>query len=191
MIRTVTLTLGLLFTSLSLSIAQISVVIDPPPISTILDNFNDGIDTTTAFANASSAGEAGGVASVSVAADVPDPQFQVPTPGDPFDISVHPFLRLSSRGTVGVGAQVFPLPPSGVTVVDFNTETNFAESAMTFVADPPGASGDGLRIDPIPNGGAATDTFDYDYIILDKFQTHRQPSGQRSHQHPDRNDQWK
>ena len=171
MIRTVTVALGLLFTSLSLSIAQISVVIDPPPISTILDNFNDGIDTTTAFANTSSAGEAGGVASVSVAADVPDPQFQVPTPGDPFDISVHPFLRLSSRGTVGVGAQVFPLPPSGVTVVDFNTETNFAESAMTFVADPPGASGDGLRIDPIPNGGAATDTFDYDYIILDKFQT--------------------
>jgi hypothetical protein len=171
MIRTVTLALGLLFTSLSLSIAQISVVIDPPPISTFLDKFNDGIDTTTAFANASSAGEAGGVASVSVAADAPDPQFQVPTPGDPFDISVHPFFRLSSRGTVGVAAQVFPLPPSGATVVGFNTETNFAESAMTFVTDPPGASGDGLRIDPIPNGGVATDTFDYDYIILDKFQT--------------------
>jgi hypothetical protein len=55
--------------------------------------------------------------------------------------------------------------------VGFNTGTNFAESVMTFVADPPGANGEGLRIDPIPNGGAATETFDYDYIILDKFQT--------------------
>ncbi len=170
-IRTTTLTLSLISALSSFSVAQISVVIDPPPVSTILENFNDGIDTTTAFSNASSAGEAGGVISVAVAADAPDPQFQVPTPGDPFDIVGHPFFRLSSRGTVGAAAQVFPLPPSGVTVVGFNTGTNFAESPMTFVADPPGASGTGLRIDPIPNGGAATDTFEYDYIILDKFQT--------------------
>ncbi len=170
-IRIVALTLGFLFALPSLSVAQISGVIDPPPVSTILENFNDGIDTTTTFANASSAGEAGGVASIAVAADAPDPQFQVPTPGDPFDIAVHPFFRLSSRGTVGAAAQVFPLPPSGATVVGFDTGTNFAESTMTFVTDAPGANGDGLRIDPIPNGGAAVETFDYDYIILDKFQT--------------------
>lgn len=144
-IRTTTLTLSLISALSSFSVAQISVVIDPPPVSTILENFNDGIDTTTAFSNASSAGEAGGVISVAVAADAPDPQFQVPTPGDPFDIVGHPFFRLSSRGTVGAAAQVFPLPPSGVTVVGFNTGTNFAESPMTFVADPPGASGTGLR----------------------------------------------
>ena len=171
MIRTAALTLGFLLAPLSSTFAQISVVVDPPPVSTVLENFNDGVDTTTAFANASSAGETGGVASVAVAAGAPDPQFQVPTPGNPFDIATYPFLRLSSRGTVGAAAQVFPLPASGVTVLGFNTGTNFAESPMTFVTDPPGASGDGLRIDPIANGGGAVDTFDYDYIILDKFQT--------------------
>lgn len=170
-IRTAVHTVGFLLASLSSTSAQISLVVDPPPVSTVLEDFNDGVDTTAAYANASSAGEAGGVVSVAVAAGASDPQFQVPAPGDPFDIATHPFLRLSSRGTVGVAAQVFPLPASGVTVLGFNTGTNFAESSMTFVIDPPGASGNGLRIDPVPTGGAADGTFDFDYIILDQFET--------------------
>ena len=171
MVRTATFSLGFLFAPLTSVFAQIPMVIDPPPVSAVLEDFNDGVDTTTAFSNASSAGEAGGVMSVTVAAGAPDPQFQVPTPGDPFDIAMHPFLRLSSRGTVGSAAQVFPLPPAGATVLGFNTGTNFTESPMTFVTDPPGAGGNGLRIDPIATGGAAAGTFDYDYLILDKFQT--------------------
>ena len=170
-IRTAVHAVGFLLVSLSSTSAQISLVVDPPPVSTVLEDFNDGVDTTAAYANASSAGEAGGVVSVAVAAGASDPQFQVPAPGDPFDIAMHPFLRLSSRGTVGVAAQVFPLPASGVTVLGFNTGTNFAESSMTFVIDPPGASGNGLRIDPVPTGGAADGTFDFDYIILDQFET--------------------
>ncbi|MDG2323049.1 MAG: hypothetical protein P8M08_05985, partial [Akkermansiaceae bacterium] len=119
-IRTAVHTVGFLLASLSSTSAQISLVVDPPPVSTVLEDFNDGVDTTAAYANASSAGEAGGLVSVAVAAGASDPQFQVPAPGDPFDIATHPCLRLSSRGTVGAAAQVFPLPASGVTVLGFN-----------------------------------------------------------------------
>lgn len=153
------------------ALGQIALVVDPPPVSLVMDDFNDGVDTMAGFFSASSAGEAAGVASVLVPAGAADPQVQFPNSGGPFGIAKYPHFRLSSRSEFGGGGQVFPLPPSGVTVVGFQTGTAFAESQLTFVTDPPGANGAGLRVDPIGSGGGAPDTFQYDYVILDKFQT--------------------
>ena len=171
-IRSVTLIVASCLVPLATSWSQqIAVVVDPPPVTRIMDDFNDGVDTSTGYSNASAGGEAAGVVSVVVAENVPDPQVQFPNSGDPFDIAVYPFFRLASRSTFGGAGQVFPLPPSGVTVVGFQAGANFSEAQLTFITDPPGADGTGLRVDPVPTGGAAPDTFEYDYVMLDKFQT--------------------
>ncbi len=151
--------------------AQVATIVDPPPASRLLDGFNDGIETTLGFSNSSRAGETGGAVSVLVPGGAADPQFQVPTPNGAFDAARHPHFRIRSKGTVGGGSQVFPLPPAGATVVPFNVGTGYAEAALTFVTDPPGVNGSGLRIDPLGGGGAADATFSYDYIILDKYPT--------------------
>jgi hypothetical protein len=169
--RTLALVLTLTLSVLLPAAGQIAVVIDPPETSRVLDDFNDGVDSSTGFGNTSSAGESAGVTRVLVGANAPDPQVQFPTAGAAFDIAKYPHFRLSSRSDLGGSSQVFPLPPSGVTVVGFQTGASFAESQLTFITDPPGANGLGLRVDPAPTGGANADTFEYDYIILDKFQS--------------------
>ena len=147
-----------------------SVSVDLVPVSQRLDDFNDGIDTTTNFSNAAPAGEAGGVVSVTVAAAAPDPQFQVLTPAKiaPFSVDDYPFFRINSRGAGGSG-QVFPLPPNGATVVDLGNAATFTESRLTFIV--PGIDGAGLRIDPIGAGAEVAETYDYDYIQLDQYPT--------------------
>ena len=149
-----------------------TVNVDLVPLTEVFDGFNDGIDTTGAFNNASSAGEAGGVSSVTIPASASDPQFQylTPTAISPFRVDDHPFVRVQSRGSVGGAAQLFPLPAAGGTVVDFNnTANNFGEARLTFVT--PGPNGTGLRFDPLSNGATAAATFDYDYIHLDQYPT--------------------
>ena len=145
--------------------------VDPAPLTQIFDNFNDGVDTSTNFNNMSSAGEAGGFASVNMNAGAADPQVQFPTPGAPFNSTSHPYFRVNTRGTVGSPSQVFPLPAAGPTVVGYSTTTAFAESQLAFANVAPGVSGTGLRIDPRGGGTAAVERFDYDYVMLDRVRT--------------------
>lgn len=145
--------------------------VDPAPLTQIFDSFNDGVDTSTNFNNMSSAGEAGGFASVNMNAGAADPQLQFPTPGAPFNSTSHPYFRVNTRGTVGGASQVFPLPAAGPTVVGYSTTTAFAESQLSFANVAPGVSGTGLRIDPLGGGTAAAERFDYDYVMLDRVRT--------------------
>lgn len=145
--------------------------VDPAPLTQIFDNFNDGVDTSTNFNNMSSAGEAGGFASVNMNAGAADPQLQFPTPGAAFNSTSHPYFRVNTRGTVGGASQVFPLPAAGPTVVGYSTTTAFAESQLAFANVAPGVSGTGLRIDPLGGGTAAVERFDYDYVMLDRVRT--------------------
>lgn len=145
--------------------------VDPAPLTQIFDSFNDGVDTSTNFNNMSSAGEAGGFASVNMNAGAADPQLQFPTPGAAFNSTSHPYFRVNTRGTVGGASQVFPLPAAGPTVVGYSTTTAFAESQLAFANVAPGVSGTGLRIDPLGGGTAAVERFDYDYVMLDRVRT--------------------
>jgi len=170
-IRNAVHAVGFLLVSLSPTSAQISLVVDPPPVSTVLEDFNDGVDTSANFNNMSSAGEAGGFVSVDINVGATDPQVRFPTPGAPFSTTTYPYFRLGTRGTVPGASQVFPLPPAGSTVVGYSTTTNFAESRLAFANFAPGVDGTGLRIDPLGGGSGAVTTFDFDYIILDQFET--------------------
>ena len=147
-----------------------TVGVDLVPVSTTFDDFNDGIDTATNFSNASTGGETGGVASVVVGPGAPDPQVQFLSPAaiNPFSVDDFPFFRLMARGP-GAGGQVFPLPPSGATVVGYGNGPNFAESRLTFVT--PGPNGAGLRIDPTNSGGAGPESYEFDYVHLDQYPT--------------------
>lgn len=149
-----------------------TVSVDLVPVSQDFDNFNDGVDAATNFSNATAAGESGGVVSVSVPAEAPDPQFQIPTRAaiNPFSVDDYPFLRISSRGT-GAGGQIFPLPPAGATVFGFGNGPNFGESRAAFVVADPVPNGAGLRIDPTGAGGAAAEVYEFDYIQLDQYPT--------------------
>ena len=150
------------------SASAVTVTVDPGPISIAFDQFNDGISTATNFNNMSDAGEAAGVSSVSMPAGAGDPQFQYLTPGGPFDSTTYPYMRVHTQGTVGGASQVFPLPPAAPTVLNYATTTTFSESQLQFVQP---INGSGLRFDPLGGGTAGTETFGYDYIMLDRFQT--------------------
>ena len=142
--------------------------VDPASTSIAFDQFNDGTSTATNFNNMADGGEAGGVSSVTMPAGAADPQFQYLTPGGAFDPAVYPYMRVQSQGSVGGASQVFPLPPNGATVLNYTTSATFTESQLQFVQP---LNGNGLRIDPLGGGTAATETFAYDYIMLDRFQT--------------------
>ena len=142
--------------------------VDPGPISIPFDQFNDGVSTVTGLSNMTDGGEAAGVSTTGVPAGAPDPQFQYPTPGGAFDSNTYPYMRIHTQGSVGVPSQVFPLPPAAPTVLNYTTTTSFSESQLQFVQP---INGTGLRIDPIGGGTAGSETFGYDYIMLDRFPT--------------------
>ena len=145
-----------------------TLTVDPVPITRSFSGFNDGVSNASGFNNMSDAGEAGGISSVSMPAGAADPQFRYLTPGAPFSSSVYPFMRINTRGSVGGASQVFPLPPAGPTVLNYGTGTAFSESQMAFVSP---IDGTGLRIDPLGGGTAGVETFEYDYIMLDRVRT--------------------
>jgi len=159
-------------TALSASLATgagaFTLSVDPGSTSIAFDQFNDGISTATNFNNMADGGEAGGVSSATMPAGAADPQFQYPTPGGSFDPVVYPYMRVQSQGSVGGPSQVFPLPANGATVLNYTTSASFTEAQLQF-AQP--LNGSGLRIDPLGGGTATTETFGYDYIMLDRFQT--------------------
>lgn len=148
-----------------------TVTVDPATTSQLFDDYNDGVDTAGGFNNMGAGGEAGGFVSVNMPAGASDPQWQSPTPGAPFNISTHPYFRVNSRGSVGGGSQVFPLPASAATVVPYTIGATFSEVQLAFSANAPLANGSGLRIDPLGGGGASASIFDYDYVYLDRVRT--------------------
>ncbi len=149
-----------------------TLTVDPAAATTrIFDNYNDGADTSGGFNNMSAGGEAGGYVTVNMPAGAADPQWQSPTPGTPFSSATHPYFRINSRGSVGGGSQVFPLPAAGPTVVPYGIGTAFSEVQLSFSANAPLPNGSGLRIDPLGGGGGAPTVFDYDYIMLDTVRT--------------------
>ena len=146
--------------------------IDPAAVSMSFDQFNDGTDTTTGFNNMATAGEAGGVSSVTVNPGAADPQFQVPTPGAAFSTATHPYFRIQAQRSAGGAPDgIFPLPPAGATKIGYDAPGSFSESQFAFINTAPGVNGTGFRIDPINGGTAGTETFDVDYIWLDQYQT--------------------
>lgn len=159
-------------TALSVSLATgagaFTLSVDPGSTSIAFDQFNDGVSTATNFNNMADGGEAGGVSSVTMPAGAADPQFQYLTPGGSFDPAVYPYMRVQSQGSVGGPSQVFPLPANGATVLDYTTSASFTEAQLQFIQP---LNGSGLRIDPLGGGTATTETFGYDYIMLDRFQT--------------------
>jgi hypothetical protein len=158
----------LILASSMASSSAASLSIDPAPLTQIFDNFNDGVSTATNFGNMSDVGEAGGISSVNMPIGAPDPQFQYPSLGVPFAISTYPYLRVNTRGSVGGASQIFPLPAAGPTVLNYGTATGFSESRLQFV---PPANGSGLRFDPLGGGTGAVETFDFDYVMLDRVRT--------------------
>ena len=154
--------------SLSAGAHAVTITVDPAPITRVFDQFNDGVSSVAGLSNMADGGEAGGVSNVTMPAGAFDPQFQFPTPGAPFDPNVYRYLRIQSRGTVAGGSQVFPLPPAAPTVLSYGLGTTFSETQLEFVAP---VNGTGLRIDPLGGGTAGTETFSYDYIMLDRFPT--------------------
>ncbi len=145
--------------------------VDPTSTTRIFDNFNDGVDTATNFNNMSSLGEAGGFSAVTVPPVSADPQFQYLTPGAPFNASTHPFVRFRSQGSVDGGMQFFPLPPAGPTVVGFASTLTAVEQHKPWVNVAPGINGTGIRIDPIGGGNGNDESWGFDYIHLDQFET--------------------
>lgn len=160
--------LGLMLLAMVPEAGAVSVLIDPAPLTRVFDNFNDGVSSATGFNNMADAGESGGVSTVSMPPGAFDPQFRFPTPGAAFSVTTFPYLRVNSRGSVAGGSQIFPLPPSAATVMNYGTGTSFGESRLSFV---PPASGAGLRIDPLGGGTGVTESFEYDYIMLDRVPT--------------------
>ena len=150
------------------SASGFTLSIDPGPVSIAFDQFNDGVSTAGNFVNMADAGEAAGVSSVTMPPAAADPRFQYPTPGAPFDANTYPYMRVQSSGSVAGASQVFPLPAAGPTVLNYATSAAFSESQLTFVQP---VNGTGLRFDPLGGGSAVTETFNYDYIMLDRFRT--------------------
>ncbi|MFT5410909.1 MAG: hypothetical protein ACI9NC_003642, partial [Verrucomicrobiales bacterium] len=155
-------------TALTTAASAYTLSVDPGAISISFDQFNDGVSTATNFGNMADGGEAGGVSAVTMPAGAADPQFQYLTPGGPFDPNQYPFMRIQSQGSAAGASQVFPLPANGATVLPYTTGNTFSESQLQF-AQP--LNGTGLRIDPLGGGTGGTETFSYDYLMLDRFQT--------------------
>ena len=115
----------------------------------VLDDFNDGVDTSTALYQLTSLGESGGLARFLADTPATDPRIRWNI-SPPFNTDSYPFLRIGWQGEAG-GLEVFPLPESATTRMDFGTTpASLAEKHRRFVVpgtdkDPTGTR---LRLDP-------------------------------------------
>jgi autotransporter-associated beta strand protein len=156
---------------------------DPAGVRTIVvDDFNDGSFTPYSVVPGGSIAftESGGTVNGTIAANTGDPNFRIPSGSMSLDAVRYPYYRMRENGDFEGNLQVFysgpgagESEPRSFTFGSIGATNGYVERRNSFNLTnlSPASTVTRLRFDPTGSTGATAANFNYDYVIVDRYQT--------------------
>ncbi|MDZ7620428.1 MAG: autotransporter-associated beta strand repeat-containing protein [Patescibacteria group bacterium] len=159
------------------------LTIDPAGVRTvIIDDFNDGTFTPYSVSpiGAITFTESGGTLNGTIAASTNDPSFRIDRAMQPIDATRYSYFRMRENSDYNGTLQVFYSGPAATEhetrssqFLNIGDTDGYIERRSIFKlpALSPASTVTRVRLDPISATGAAEANFNYDYFIVDQYDT--------------------
>ncbi len=159
------------------------LTIDPAGVRTVIvDDFNDGAFTpySVSPSGAITFTESGGTLNGTIAASTGDPHFRIAPATLPIDATRYSYFRMRENSDFDGTLQVFYIGPSvgenearSSAFGSIGATNGYIERRSIFKlpALSPASTVTRLRFDPISSTGATEANFNYDYFIVDQYDT--------------------